>query len=222
MELILLKIELKNLSKSYRGGKTALRGLDLTLASPGLVGLVGPNGAGKSTLMKLLTAGLLPSSGEILIDGQPLLKREKALKASLGYLPQEFGLFEDLTVRQFLDYMSALKGIGAKAARLEIDRVLTLTNLQEKRRARIRTLSGGQKQRAGIAQALLGDPGLLIFDEPTVGPPNACRSATTLSPSPGTGSSSSPRTSSKTCSPRATASSSWTAGSLSMPARRSP
>jgi ABC-2 type transport system ATP-binding protein len=169
MELILLKIELKNLSKSYRGGKTALRGLDLTLASPGLVGLVGPNGAGKSTLMKLLTAGLLPSSGEILIDGQPLLKREKALKASLGYLPQEFGLFEDLTVRQFLDYMSALKGIGAKAARLEIDRVLTLTNLQEKRRARIRTLSGGQKQRAGIAQALLGDPGLLIFDEPTVG-----------------------------------------------------
>ena len=164
-----MKIELKNLSKTYSGGKVALKNINLTLASPSLVGLVGPNGAGKSTLMKLLTANLLPSSGEILIDGQSLLKREKALKSSLGYLPQEFGLFEDLTTAQFLDYMAALKCLDKKTAKQEIDRVIALTHLQDKRKAKIRTLSGGQKQRVGIAQSLLGNPKLLIFDEPTVG-----------------------------------------------------
>jgi ABC-2 type transport system ATP-binding protein len=164
-----LKIELKNLSKTYKGEKAALKNINLTLASPSLIGLVGPNGAGKSTLMKLLTANLLPSSGDILVDGLPLLKQEKALKSSLGYLPQEFGLFEDLTTAQFLDYMAALKCLDAKTARQEIDRVISLTHLQDKRTAKIRTLSGGQKQRVGIAQSLLGDPKLLIFDEPTVG-----------------------------------------------------
>jgi len=164
-----LKIELKNLQKTYKGGKAALKNISLTLASPSLIGLVGPNGAGKSTLMKLLTANLLPSSGEIRIDGLPLIKQEKPLKSSLGYLPQEFGLFEDLTTAQFLDYMAALKCIERKAAKDEIDRVIALTHLEDKRKAKIRTLSGGQKQRVGIAQALLGEPKLLIFDEPTVG-----------------------------------------------------
>ena len=164
-----LKIELKNLQKTYRGGKTALKDFSLTLASPSLVGLVGPNGAGKSTLMKLLTANFLPSAGEIRVDGLPLRQQERELKARLGYLPQEFGLFEDLTTAQFLDYMAALKCIGRRAAGGEIDRVVALTHLQDKRKARIRTLSGGQKQRVGIAQALLGEPKLLIFDEPTVG-----------------------------------------------------
>lgn len=164
-----MKIELKNLSKTYKGGKAALKDINLTLASPSLIGLVGPNGAGKSTLMKLLTASLLPNSGEILIDGLPLLKQEKVLKSSLGYLPQEFGLFEDLTTVQFLDYMAALKGLDVKTAKQEIDRVIALTHLEEKQKAKIRTLSGGQKQRVGIAQSLLGDPKLLIFDEPTVG-----------------------------------------------------
>ncbi len=164
-----MRIDLQNLQKNYKGGKSALKGLNLTLASPSLIGLVGPNGAGKSTLMKLLTANLLPSSEEIMVDGQPLTKQEKLLKASLGYLPQEFGLFEDLTVAHFLDYMAALKGIERNAVRHEIDRVLTLVHLEDKRKAKIRTLSGGQKQRAGIAQALLGTPKLLIFDEPTVG-----------------------------------------------------
>ena len=164
-----MKIELKNLSKTYPGGKAALKDINLTLANPSLVGLVGPNGAGKSTLMKLFTASLLPSSGEILIDGRPLLKREKTLKSNLGYLPQEFGLFEDLTTAQFLDYMAALKCLDKKTAKQEIDRVIALTHLQDKRKAKIRTLSGGQKQRVGIAQSLLGNPKLLIFDEPTVG-----------------------------------------------------
>lgn len=167
--VVFLKIELRNLHKKYKGGKAALKEISLTLAGPGLFGLVGPNGAGKSTLMNLLTANLLPSSGEILIDGLPLLKQEKLLKSSLGYLPQEFGLFEDLTAEQFLDYMSALKSINRKDARDEIDRVIKVTHLEDKRKAKIRTLSGGQKQRVGIAQALIGHPKLLIFDEPTAG-----------------------------------------------------
>lgn len=164
-----LKLELRSVSKFYRGQKTALSNVSLCLESPGLVGLVGPNGAGKSTLMKLLTANLLPSQGEVLLDGSSLLSQEKKLKASLGYLPQEFGLFEDLTVSQFLDYMAALKQLRTSGISDELDRVIAATNLQEKRHARIRTLSGGQKQRVGIAQALLGDPQLMILDEPTVG-----------------------------------------------------
>jgi ABC-type multidrug transport system ATPase subunit len=169
MELIFLKIELKNLSKAYKGGKTALENVNLTLASPSLIGLVGPNGAGKSTLMKMLMANLLPSSGEIIIDGQPFSKQEMLLKSSLGYLPQEFGLFEDLSTEQFLEYMAALKCIAMKNVQQEIDRVISLTHLEEKRKVKIRTLSGGQKQRVGIAQTLLGDPKLIILDEPTVG-----------------------------------------------------
>lgn len=164
-----MKLELRSVSKFYRGQKTALSNVSLCLESPGLVGLVGPNGAGKSTLMKLLTANLLPSHGELLLDGSSLLSQEKKLKASLGYLPQEFGLFEDLTVSQFLDYMAALKQLRTSGISDELDRVIAATNLQEKRHSRIRTLSGGQKQRVGIAQALLGDPQLMILDEPTVG-----------------------------------------------------
>lgn len=164
-----MKIELKNLQKKYQGGKTALKGISLTLASPSLIGLVGPNGAGKSTLMKLLTANLLPSSGEILVDGRPLLEQERYLKSNVGYLPQEFGLFEDLTTEEFLDYMAALKCIEGKRVKDEINRVIAITHLQDKEKSKIRTLSGGQKQRVGIAQALLGEPKLLIFDEPTVG-----------------------------------------------------
>ena len=142
-------------------------GRDLELDSPSLVGLLGPNGAGKSTLMKLLVAGLLPTGGAIRVDGEPLLRRERALKARLGYLPQDFGLYDELTVTQFLDYMAALKGL--RDSRAAIQSAIEEVHLEEKARAKIRTLSGGQRQRVGIAQALLGEPELLIFDEPTVG-----------------------------------------------------
>lgn len=162
-----MQIVLEQLSQTYPGGKRALREVSLTLSAPGLVGLLGPNGAGKSTLMKLLVAGLLPTVGTISVDGAPLQSCEAAYKARLGYLPQIFGLFEELTVFQFLDYMAALKGIHRPKD--EIEQTLQEVNLLEKRKSRIRGLSGGQRQRVGIAQALLGTPELLIFDEPTVG-----------------------------------------------------
>ena len=149
-------------------GKTPLmEHIGLGVGKGTILTLIGPNGAGKSTLMKLLVAGLLPTGGAIRADGEPLTKCERAYKARLGYLPQDFGLFDELTVEQFLDYMGALKGL--RSGRESIRAVIEAVHLGEKRRARIRTLSGGQRQRVGIAQALLGDPAFLIFDEPTVG-----------------------------------------------------
>lgn len=162
-----MQITVNQLGMTYSSGKQALKNVNMTLKAPNLIGLLGPNGAGKSTLMKLLVAGLLPTDGSIQMNGIPLPSCEKALKSKLGYLPQMFGLFDELTVWQFLDYMAALKGIqNSKEA---INKAITDTGLEEKRKARIRTLSGGQRQRVGIAQALLGDPEFLIFDEPTVG-----------------------------------------------------
>lgn len=162
-----MELSIQNVSMTYPNGKQALRALNLDLKSPSLVGLLGPNGAGKSTLMKLLVSALLPTAGAILADGQPLAKAERQLKAKLGYLPQDFGLFDELTVTEFLDYMAALKGL--REAKKAVREAVQAVNLEEKARAKIRTLSGGQRQRVGIAQALLGAPPLLILDEPTVG-----------------------------------------------------
>lgn len=162
-----MQINIDGLSMVYPTGKQALTDIGIHLDSPNLIGLLGPNGAGKSTLMKLLVAALLPSSGTITVDGTPLIKCEKQLKEKLGYLPQSFGLYDELTVWQFLDYMAALKGI--KDSKDAIKQAIAATDLGEKRKARIRTLSGGQRQRVGIAQALLNEPEFMIFDEPTVG-----------------------------------------------------
>ena len=176
-----MDISIQHITKTYKAGKKALDDVSIEMASPSMIGLVGPNGAGKTTLMKLLVTALLPSSGSILLDNEPLQKKEKYLKSVLGYLPQVFGLYDELTVWQFLDYMAALKqgsggrgrgtGIGNRGSgnKGKITKVISETNLQEIQKQKIRTLSGGQRQRVGIAQALLGDPELLIFDEPTVG-----------------------------------------------------
>ena len=158
--------EARQICKQF-SGVTVLKQIDFTLLSGQVHALMGGNGAGKSTLMKLLVAGLLPTGGTISVDDVPLSRCEKKLKEKLGYLPQDFGLYDELTVREFLDYMAALKGIrDSKAA---IESAILATGLEEKRKARIKTLSGGQRQRVGIAQALLGAPEFLILDEPTVG-----------------------------------------------------
>jgi len=162
-----MEIRLENISKEYKNVK-ALDNINLEINSPAMIGFVGPNGAGKSTLMRMLVGQLLPTSGSITIDGIPLIKNEKHLKERLGYLPQDFGLYEELKVEEFLDYMACLKGLNHNK-RESIDRAINMTSLQEKRKFKIKTLSGGQKQRVGIAQAILNNPELLIVDEPTVG-----------------------------------------------------
>lgn len=161
-----MKINVNHITMIYPSGKKALQDICVSAESPSFIGVLGPNGAGKTTLMKLLIAGLLPTKGEILLNQKPLLSQEACLKSQLGYLPQSFGLYDDLTVWQFLDYMAALKNIRSAKA---ITEVLERTNMTELKKVRIRSLSGGQRQRVGIAQALLGNPQLIILDEPTVG-----------------------------------------------------
>ncbi len=163
-----MEIKITNLSKAYRGKNYVLKEINLDLKTPALIGLVGPNGAGKTTLMRLLVSQILPSQGEITVDGYNLFKNQHYLKERLGYLPQDFGLYDELTVEQFLDYIACLKGSKANRKKV-INDAIGRTNLDGKRRARIKTLSGGQKQRVGIAQAMLNDPELFIVDEPTVG-----------------------------------------------------
>ena len=148
-----MDIKIQKVSMTYPNGKQALKDLSLDLRAPSLVGLLGPNGAGKSTLMKLLVAALMPTSGTIKVDGQPLAKSDKQLKSQLGYLPQDFGLFDELTVAQFLDYMAALKGI--REPKEVIGETIRKVNLEEKAKSKIRTLSGGQRQRVSILEQFL-------------------------------------------------------------------
>ncbi len=162
-----MKISVENLNMIYPKGKKALEDVSVEIESPGLIGILGSKGAGKSTLIKLLIGELLPTSGKILVDDVPLLKMKKKLKSSLGYLPESFGLYDELTLWQFLDYIAVLKGI--KNSRNVIKEVIQKTNLMEKQEAPISTLSDRERQCVGIAQALIGSPELLIFDEPTAG-----------------------------------------------------
>ncbi len=162
-----LVIETRNLSKAYKG-VPALKNFNLML-TPGILGLLGPNGAGKSTLMRMLATITKPTEGTILWNGRDVVKDPEALRSVLGYLPQDFGVYPNLSAQEFLEYMAAIKGMSGEKARRKISDLLDLVNLREAARRPLGGYSGGMRQRVGIAQALLNDPQLLIVDEPTVG-----------------------------------------------------
>src|SRR5262245_16942114 len=160
---------IRDLVKTYSSGVQALRGVSLEL-SPGVYGLLGPNGSGKTTLMKIVATLLEPDSGTIEMNGADLLTRKQHTRRMLGYLPQDFGLYPTLTAWQMLDYFAKLKGVADKKERHTlIDALLERVNLSSERRQRLGEFSGGMRQRVGIAQALIGNPELLIVDEPTSG-----------------------------------------------------
>jgi len=152
----------------YSKGHEAVAGIDLQMG-PGILGLLGPNGAGKSTLMRILATLAKPTSGRVLWNGEDIAKKPDVLRVELGYLPQDFGVYQALSAREFLAYLAAVKGLPSKIARERIDECLSLVGLSDAADRRLGDFSGGMRQRVGIAQALLNDPRLLIVDEPTVG-----------------------------------------------------
>ncbi len=159
-------IEIKNLKKSY-GKKEVLHGLSLRLSN-GIYGLLGPNGAGKTTLMNLIVGLLRPTSGDVLIDGVNTQSRKAEHLKKLGYLPQYPEYYKNFTAREFLGYMSALKGIRG-SNRAQIDELISFVNLSGDADRKLGGYSGGMLRRVGLAQALLGDPSVIILDEPTAG-----------------------------------------------------
>lgn len=162
MELIIT-----NLTKEF-GKQQAVNTVSYTLTS-GVYGLLGVNGAGKTTLMRMLTTLLKPTSGEILWNGADIFRMGSAYRNLLGYLPQEFGFYPDFTVQEYLHYMASLKGIRAVDAKRIVAERLKQVGLYAARNKKMKKLSGGMKRRAGIAQAMLNDPKILILDEPTAG-----------------------------------------------------
>jgi ABC-type multidrug transport system ATPase subunit len=163
-----LRLVVENLRKDYPRKPRALDGLSIALC-PGVLGLLGPNGAGKSTLMRILATVAKPTSGTVRWNDVDIVSHPNAIREVLGYLPQDFGIYPNLSAVEFLSYLAAVRGLPAGAARKRIDELLVLVNLVEARKRPLGGFSGGMKQRLGIAQALLNDPKLLIVDEPTVG-----------------------------------------------------
>jgi len=164
-----MKIEIQGLNKIYPNGNHALKDINLEFET-GMFGLLGPNGAGKSSLMRILVILMKPSSGKVLIDGKDIQKHRKELRSLLGYLPQDFRFFTSLKTWEFLDYSGALAGLKNRKTRIaEVDRLLDQVGLLEVRDRQANKLSGGMKRRLGIAQALIGNPRIIVVDEPTTG-----------------------------------------------------
>jgi ABC-type multidrug transport system ATPase subunit len=164
-----MSIIIKNLSKTYSNGVRALNNLSLEIPK-GMFGLLGPNGAGKSTLMRTIATLQDADEGSLYFNEIDVLKQKQEIRKILGYLPQDFGLDPKAQAEDLLDYFAVLKGISNSKERKEtVKYLLNQTNLYEKRKKKLGTFSGGMKQRFGIAQALIGDPKLLIVDEPTAG-----------------------------------------------------
>ena len=162
-----MKLSFEHISKLY-GDTAALQQIDLTLWS-GVYGLLGPNGAGKTTLMRIMTDLLAPSTGRVLLNGQDIAVMGAAFRKKLGYLPQDFGVYPNFTAEQFLLYIASLKGLSKFEAKRQTDGLLHMVDLEDKKQKKLKGFSGGQRQRVGIAQALLGDPEILVLDEPTAG-----------------------------------------------------
>ncbi len=164
-----MELKIQNLSKTYPNGVQALKNVSLTIPT-GMFGLLGPNGAGKSTLMRTIATLQEADSGSITLDGLDVLKQKQEVRKILGYLPQEFGVYPKVSAESLLNHFAMLKGIANKKERKEsVEALLRQTNLWDVRKKNLGTFSGGMKQRFGIAQALLGNPKLIIVDEPTAG-----------------------------------------------------
>jgi ABC-2 type transport system ATP-binding protein len=163
-----LQLEIENVSKRYKTGNWALLNFSLQLG-PGVLGLLGPNGAGKTTLMSILATITRATQGRVVWNSADVAANPDALRAALGYLPQDFGVYPNLNAVEFLEYLAAVKGLDASSSKRRIDELLNLVNLNDVRKRPLGGYSGGMRQRIGIAQALLNDPQLLIVDEPTAG-----------------------------------------------------
>lgn len=161
-------LRLDGVGFQYPGGHAAVDDVSLSLG-PGILGLLGPNGAGKSTMMRMLATLTRPTAGRIIWKGIDISRQPDALRVSLGYLPQDFGVYPALSAREFLRYLAAVKGLPQKLARHRVDACIEQVGLTADADRRLGDFSGGMRQRVGIAQALLNDPQLLIADEPTVG-----------------------------------------------------
>ena len=158
-------LELDGVSKKFRGGNYGVRDLSLSIGS-GVLGLLGPNGAGKTTLMQMIATITRPTAGTIRFRGVDVVREPDAIRPRLGYLPQDFGVYDNLTAIEFLSYFAALKGVHSKA---RVGEMLEMVNLHNVAKRSVGGFSGGMKQRLGIAQALINDPDLVIVDEPTAG-----------------------------------------------------
>uniref|UniRef100_UPI0040489001 ABC transporter ATP-binding protein n=1 Tax=Roseivirga sp. TaxID=1964215 RepID=UPI0040489001 len=163
------QLKISNLSKTYPNGVKALDDVSLEINN-GMFGLLGPNGAGKSSLMRTLASLQEADSGSAFLNDLDILNNPKELRRTLGYLPQEFGVYPRITASQLLDHMAILKGVTNTKERKELVKyLLNKVNLYKQRDKSVKSFSGGMKQRVGIAQALIGDPQLIIVDEPTAG-----------------------------------------------------
>ena len=163
------RLQIRNLQHTYANGVQALAGVDLDVPR-GMYGLLGPNGAGKSTLMRIVATLQQPTAGSVTFDGADIIADPFAIRRVLGYLPQEFGVYPRISAEDLLDHLAVLKGVGpAKVRREQVDALLEQTNLYDARKRAVSTYSGGMRQRFGIAQALLGNPQIIIVDEPTAG-----------------------------------------------------
>lgn len=161
-------LSIRNLTKIYKGNKVGLKDFSLELNS-GILGLIGPNAAGKSTLMRIVATISRPTEGQVLWNGVDIAKKPNTIRKVLGYLPQDFGVYPNLSAIEFLEYIAAIKGLSGKSMKLRIEALLEELSLTHIKNQPIGTYSGGMKQRIGIAQVLMSDPQLLLLDEPAVG-----------------------------------------------------